>query len=145
MANGYTVTHLRPSDAEQSYPLLYGAAPAVILEKWKQFCAGNPDLSAPTCLLVRNEDGYIHGLAVCYEVEHLSRGRLIDVPIFLVASAADPAGVADTLAHALRRLCAERVCAAVRVTTPATSWTDSHLLRHGEMGDDDAVYFPSAP
>jgi hypothetical protein len=131
-------------DVEQSYPLLYGGAPSASLEKWRQFCTRNPR-EGQKVLVARNINDYVQGLCAYFEIEHLSRGRLLEVPLFLVASAADAQGVADELVRALKRTCGERGCAAVRIAIPPKGWTDPNLLRSGESGDDQAVYFDPAP
>ena len=111
MSSAYLVTHMAPGDEEQSYPLLYGAGPSPTLRTWQHFCEHMRG-GAQKLLVARNPDGYIQGLCAYFETEHLSRGRLLDVPFFLVASAADPQGVADDLVRALKRTCGEHGCAA---------------------------------
>jgi hypothetical protein len=135
---------MTPWDVERSYPLLYGGAPSATLEKWRQFCARN-QREGHKVLVVRNAAQYVQGLCAYFEIEHVSRGRLLEVPLFLIASAADPQGVADALVSVLQRTCGERGCVAVRIAVPPKGWTDQKLLRSGENGDDQAVYFVPAP
>ena len=134
------MTRMTLSDVEQSFPFLYGAAPSATLQIWRQFCAQH-QAAAQTLLVARNANDYVQGLCAYFEIDHLSRGRLIEVPFFLVASAADAQGVADELVRALKQACGERGCAAVRVSIAPKGWTDSRLLNAGESGDDHAVYF----
>jgi hypothetical protein len=143
VSSAYTVTHMTTRDLEQSYPLLYGGAPSATLEKWRQFCARN-QREGQKILVVRNACDYVQGLCAYFEIEHLSRGRLLEVPFFLIASAADAQGVADELVRVLTRTCGERGCTAVRISIPPKGWTDPNLLRSGESGDDHAVYFVPA-
>ena len=140
MSNAYTVTHMTPLDVERSYPLIYGDTPSATLEKWRQFCARN-QRDGQKVLVVRNANEYVQGLCAYFEIEHLSRGRLLEVPFFLIASAADAQGVADELVRVLRRTCGEQGCVAVRIAIPPKGSTDRNLLGAGENGDDQAVYF----
>ena len=139
----YTVTHMTWKDVDQCYPFLYGAAPSATLEIWRHFCAQGQQ-SGHTILVAHNADRYIQGVCAYFETEHLSRGRLIEVPFLLVASAVDSEGVASALVCALRQACNERSCAAVRVSIPPQGWTDPRLFSSGEPGDDDAIYFSAA-
>jgi hypothetical protein len=139
MSSGYTVTDLKPDDAQQSYALLVGPAPAVMLDKWQRFCSPHREFPKRDILVARNAAGYMQGLCAYYEIDHISRGRLLEVPIFVVASAADPAGVTNELVRALKNVCKERDCAAVRVGL-ANSWRDADLLACGEYGEDNAIY-----
>jgi hypothetical protein len=140
VSQAYTVTHMLMTDVEQSYPLLCGAAPSATLAKWRQFCAQHRH-AGHTLLIARNANQYVQGLCAYFEIEHLSRGRLIEVPLFLVATAVDPKGVADELVRALKQTCRGRRCAAVRILIPPQGWTDANLLSSGERGGDNAIYF----
>src|SRR5688572_3992874 len=138
MSSTYVVTEMAAGDEEKSFPFLYGAAPSATLQNWRRFCGQRADQKLITA---RTAAGYIKGLCAYFETEHLSRGRLIEVPLFLVASAADPQGVAEELLWNLRKICGEHGCSAVRVAAPPQGWIDASLLADGQSGDDDAVYF----
>jgi ribosomal protein S18 acetylase RimI-like enzyme len=130
----YTVAPLRPQDIEQSRVLLELLLPPATLEKWRQSCEASRKV-----LVLRNSKNYMQGWCAYQEIDDPVRGRLIDVPFLLVASAADPQGVAHELLRRLQRVYRERNCSAVRIEIAHNGGAD--FLRLNKVEDDGALYF----
>jgi hypothetical protein len=65
-------------------------------------------------VVARNAKGYIKGLCMYVVRDHATYGRMIDVPVFIVASAADGEGVAEDLIDFLMSKCDRSVCSGIR-------------------------------
>lgn len=100
MTLGYCVRPLHMDDALRAYSLIHVAAPCFSADDWAQVVA-----SADRWTLVSLKDpaGYVRGLAVYRIGPHPVAGRLIDIPIFLVASVVNDVTIADLLFTWLRR------------------------------------------
>jgi hypothetical protein len=119
----YIVEPIGPRTIDHAYPLARACGYAPTLGQWRAFCqslesaplrdeaAGN---NSERAVVARNPQGYVKGLCVYSIKEHLPYGRLLDVPIFIVASAADGEGVATELAAVLLSRCDWSVCSGIR-------------------------------
>jgi len=80
--------------------------------------------SAPLCgetagdseraVVARDSQGYVKGLCVHLISHHPCYGVLVDVPIFVVATAADAECVAEDLASVLLSKCDQSDCSGIR-------------------------------
>ena len=141
MSGSYTVEPVTGAEIAQALPLLYGLAPRANLERWRAFAEGRAEAArGQTILAVRNAVGYLQGLCVYGRIEHLRHGRVIDAHTFLVASVADPGGVADELLAALEAACVRHRCAGVLVGLKGLGHDlRSQLAGRGRIASEDAV------
>lgn len=119
----YVVEPIGPRTIDHAYPLARACGYGLTLGQWRAFCQslGSPPLrdeaagnNSERAVVARDPQGYVKGLCVYSIREHLPYGRLLDVPIFVVASAADAEGVATELAAALLSRCDWLVCSGIR-------------------------------
>jgi hypothetical protein len=68
-------------------------------------------------IVARNERGYVKGLCIYSVRDHFPYGRLLDIPVLIVASAADPQGVAAEFADYFRLECSRSRCSGIRLWT----------------------------
>lgn len=116
MAGIYSIERVSGEDITRAFPLLSGVAPQLDLERWRAYCEGrDPAAKGQTAFVARNAAGYVQGLCAFTKVNHLRYGAVVEVPVFLVASVADPRGVADDLLEALSAVCRRENCAGVLV------------------------------
>jgi hypothetical protein len=115
MSTSYAIETIGPRTVDRAYPLARVGGFTLSLDEWRAFCRsfGSPPVGDRTgrelAVVARNNSGYVKGLCV-YSIKHLSpHGRLVDVPIFVVASAADEEGVATELIGFLRSRAAATV------------------------------------
>jgi hypothetical protein len=146
MSKNYFVAPITPETIDRAYPLMRTAAPELSLEEWRRHCrrlsisiAGGDYLSArEEAALAINSQGYVKGLCFYSIHDHWFYGRLLDVPIFVVASAADAEAVGAALLKFLQGICDKSVCSGVRFwTMGAQAWgrrldeEDIHRTDHG--------------
>lgn len=67
--------------------------------------------------MARNAEGYVKGVCIYAVRDHATYGRLIDVPLFIVASAADGEGMTAVLLNFLRDKCDQSVCSGIQFWT----------------------------
>lgn len=143
MQTPYAIGRLSIGQIDQAYLLVNPVAPGLDLDGWRSFCR---NLLAHE-LLAREQDdvivaanplGYVQGLSVCAVRTHPSHGRILDVPVFVVASTADEAGVrADLLRH-LQECGGLHGCRMLRIwSLEWDSWgrhLDSHEIDRNDHG-----------
>ncbi|TAY53000.1 hypothetical protein [Rhizobium leguminosarum] len=100
MTSGYCVRLLHLDDALIAYSLIQVAAPCFSADDWAQVVA-NADRW--TLVSLKDPAGYVRGLAAYRIGAHPIAGRLMDVPIFAVASVIDDMTITDLLFTSLRR------------------------------------------
>jgi len=139
-----------PETADAAYLLAQAAMPALSKEEWRQFTdprnAEGP-LAAlgerEAVVVARNAKGYVKGLCIYALRDHSTYGRLIDVPLFVVSSAADGEGVAEELINFLRGQCDRRICSGIRFwSIDQEAWTrrsaPDHIAR-----SDHGLFLPA--
>ena len=122
MSGGYVVEPIGPKTVDRAYPLVRAAIPTLLQQEWRQFCdsVDLPSVRSQTIgdeeaiVAARNADGYVKGLCIFVIRDHATYGRIVDVPLFVVASAADGEGVAIDLLDFLRAQCNASVCSGIR-------------------------------
>lgn len=100
MTSGYRVRLLHTDDALRAYSLIQMAAPCISADDWAQVVASTDRWSLVS---LKDPAGYVRGLAAYRIGIHPIAGRLMDVPIFVVASVIDDVTIADVLFTSLRR------------------------------------------
>jgi hypothetical protein len=118
MSDRYIVEPIGPRTNDRAYLPVRACGFALTLSEWRAQANG------ARAFVARNAQGYVKGLCI-YSIRNDSRyGRLLDVPIFAVASAADPQIVTAVLVAALRSECERSRCPGIR-SWPMTpdAWT----------------------
>lgn len=100
MTSEYCVRPLHMDDALRAYSLIQVAAPCFSADDWAQVVASTDRW---TLVAVKDPQGYMRGLAVYRIGTHPIAGRLMDIPIFAVASVIDDVTIANLLFTSLRR------------------------------------------
>ena len=133
MCPGYRVGPIRPGQIDLAYVLVNRIAPLVALDAWRSYCrdsigrAADPGIG-PAITLATNIPGYVHGLAVWTPLDHIAHGRLLDVSLFAVISAADEAGVARDLMTHLAACAEAKGCRGLRIWLSGEApWSGSIL------------------
>ena len=122
MSRGYLVEPIGPETIARAYPLIRAVVSDVAEHEWVQIAGphdvvgGRPATGGEPeeVIVARNSEGYVKGLCVYAVRDHATYGRLIDVPFFIVASAADGEGATAVLIHFLRGKCDQSVCSGIR-------------------------------
>ncbi|MGD0719916.1 MAG: hypothetical protein ABR970_02560 [Roseiarcus sp.] len=143
----YALKPLTPDVAGRIYPLIRGVAPALTPEAWRAYAttltAGPPDAEREEALVAVNPGGYVKGLSIFAVRGHWRYGRLLDAPVFVVASAADSERVGAALIGALQATCAARACAGVRIWTMGPATWDRRLSADDVRRTDHGVFLPA--
>jgi hypothetical protein len=149
MSTSYAIETIGPRTADRAYPLARVGGFALSLDDWRAFCRllGSPPVGDRTgrelAVVARNTSGYVKGLCV-YSIKHLSpHGRLVDVPIFVVASAADEEGVATELIGFLGSECKKSACAGIRFRCVEPDPRARRLTREATEQTDGGVFLPA--
>jgi hypothetical protein len=129
MQSIYKVARIEDAQIDRTYVLVNRIAPAVTLEEWRASCRkliGRTDRRADQddVAVATNPLGYVQGLSISAVRRHLIYGRILEVSVLAVASAADEAGVADDLLRYLKALAEAEACDGIRVwTLGQDDWT----------------------
>jgi hypothetical protein len=123
----YKVGRIARRQIDPAYLLLRPVVPKLDLASWRAFCqemlvSESRPADQDDIVVAANPVGYVQGLCLCAVRGHLLHGRILDVSIFVVASAADAPGVANDLLGYLRTLAKGEACGAIRVWT---LWQDN--------------------
>ena len=139
----YKVSRISSRQVDPAYLLASLAAPALDLDGWRAFCrdvisAGSRRSGQDEIIVAANPAGYVQGLCVSAARWHLAYGRILDVSVFVVSSAADEAGVAiDLLRHA-KALARAEGCSGIRIwTREPDNWSrylGNHAVDRSEHG-----------
>jgi hypothetical protein len=151
MSGSYVIEQIGPKTIDRAYALARTIAENLRLDEWRQFCRSLESSSAKReigdereeIVVARNAEGYVKGFSIFAIRDHRTYGRLLDVPVFVVASAADREGVAAELLNFLRAKCDKSVCSGIRFWTmnPPT-W--SRRLRPEHIARSDHGLFVPA-
>jgi hypothetical protein len=146
ISSSYSITPLAPDAADRAYPLIRAVAPDMGLHEWRRFCQ---NVASPLgsraragereeAVLATNSRGYAKGLCIYSIRDHWFYGRLLDVPIFVAASAADATGVAADLLQFLQTARDRTGCSGVRFwAMSGDSWArrlDEDEIRRTDHG-----------
>jgi hypothetical protein len=122
MLGTYIIEPIDSKTLDRAYPLAKAVIPTLPQHEWRQLCQSGDFLTArpetigegEAIVTARNAKGYVKGLCVYAIRRHATYGRLVDVPLFVAASAADGEGVALELLNFLCAKCDAFVCSGIR-------------------------------
>jgi hypothetical protein len=122
MTKTYRVAPIDLNQIDRVFPLVEPVAPSLDLQTWRVLCRkvvsrSDTDAATDKIIVATNPLGYVQGLCVASIRESPSDGRVLDVPIFAVASAADEAGVVGDLLQYLRDRGQSEECGSIRIWT----------------------------
>ena len=151
MPTSYLVEPIGPETIERAYPLAHAVIPALSKHEWTQSCMCS-GVAEGCCaarrekeeiVVARNATGYVKGLSLYAIRDHATYGRLIDVPFFIVSSAADAEGVAEDLIKFLIGICDRSVCSGIRFwDMNRETW--AHRLRPDQIArSDHGLFLPA--
>jgi hypothetical protein len=143
----YSISHIKADQIDQAYPLVSLVAPTLDLDGWRALCQNVaerrvycPDLN--DVVVAMNPRGYIQGLCVTTIRDHPIDGRLLDVPIVVITSAADEPGVASDILAYLSDLGRAENCASIRIWTSEREEWSRRLVRHERRTWDHGFLLP---
>ena len=145
----YTIEAIGVRSADRAFPLARVAAPSLSYEEWRQLCGSHKSKETPTdssdkeeIVVARNADGYVKALCIFAARNHPIYGRVIDVPVLVVASAADNEGVTADMLEFLRSKCDGSKCSGMRFwAMDKEIW--AHRLNAGYVARSDLGVFLS--
>ena len=149
MSYSYTIEPIGPKTIDRAYPLAQTAIPALSQHEWRQCCHSNglssfdPEAESEEIVVARNADGYVKGLCIYAIRDHASYGRVVDVPLFVAASAADGEGVTAELLDFLRTKCDRSVCSGIRFWAMDTETWSRRLRPEHIARTDHGLFLPA--
>jgi hypothetical protein len=128
--NTYEIVGIEPAQVDRAFALLQVALPGIGMDVWRSYVTdvidGRSGWSDREVLVASNPRGYVQAVCITSIVER-DRVRVLDVPIFIVVSAADERGIrAELLAH-LKGLAADLGCHRLRIWTQTPDNWARHL------------------
>jgi hypothetical protein len=139
----YHVIQIGPAEVDRAFLLVEPVASSLSLAAWREFCSqlGSQPSRRPhpeQVWVAVNPVGTIQGLVLSKLSDDLTNGRMLDVPVFVVASAADETGVSGALMSRLRHVAEDSECKSIRFwSVGRDSWSrhmqvaDYHSWDHG--------------
>ncbi|MBN9018257.1 MAG: hypothetical protein J0H11_12630 [Rhizobiales bacterium] len=97
MAKAYETHPIAEEQIESAFVLARLSEPGLDLEGWRDRCLRSRWHGAGEIAVVSNTRGYVQGLAIIVRPGHFLRHDALEVPCFVVASAADDVGVGQEL------------------------------------------------
>ncbi|WP_370125622.1 hypothetical protein [Sinorhizobium fredii] len=145
MPVAYCVGPIKDNQVDRSYCLVEAVGYNVGLDDWRQFCAAacarrylSPNVE--DVITVENQFGYVTGVSIIRTGHSDTYGRLLDVPVFVVISAANTRGVCNALLGHVVATARNRNCGFVRVARlEPSNWPGSSEVSHG---DDRGLLIP---
>ncbi|AFL52498.1 hypothetical protein USDA257_c39540 [Sinorhizobium fredii USDA 257] len=131
MAVAYTVGPIKRHQVDKAYRLIDAAGCHFDLEAWREFCAATvarecPALYVEGIVTAENPLGYIAGVCIMRPVQNEIYGRMLDVPVFIIISAGDTRGVANSLVEYFMAVARKYNCGFIRVAAlDPTDWPGS--------------------
>ena len=149
MSYSYTIEPIGPKTIDRAYPLAQTVIPALTQHEWRQCCHSNgrssfdPEAEREEIVVARNAERYVKGLCVYAIRDHASYDRVVDVPLFLAASAADGEGVTAELLDFLRTRCDRSVCSGIRFWMMDTETWRRRLRPEHIARTDHGLFLPA--
>jgi len=146
--SAYVIRPISSKTIDQAYPLAKVLAPSLTRREWRELClAQKPSAfrEREEVIVASNAWGYVKGLCVYCVRDHSTYGRLLDIPLFIVASAADAEGAAEDFLNFLRSVCDASVCSGIRFWTfGPDAWR--RMFDPEEIGrSDHGLFMPALP
>lgn len=147
MEGAYTIAGMKPEQVDAAYLLVEAVNLPPDIESWRAYCdaAGRSAGAPPDLRVATNPRGHVKGLCLCRQARHAVHGAILDVPIFVVASAADEPGVASAMVDDLCALAGRLDCAAVRIRTGAAARSFLRLQAPQRVGGGVALILDPSP
>ena len=137
MGAAYSVGPIRYDQVDRTYCLIEAVGYDVDLDEWRNYCAAtlvrkrHPGIG--TVVTVENALGYVSAVGVSRAERSKRHGHVLDVPVFIVASAGDTPGACDALLHYLLASARKAHCGLVRIASPEpTNWPGSPICSKRE-------------
>lgn len=146
----YTIGRITAAQIDRAYLLVNRVAPKLELDEWRAFCREilaqkRQAIDRDDIAIAVNPAGYVQGLCSHAVRKHPFHGRILDVPIFVVTSAADEAGIAGCLLEHLKELARQDACDAVRIwTLGQDDWSRPLRERQIDQPDHGVLMIPVA-
>jgi hypothetical protein len=135
MTPSYLIEPIGGETIERAFTLVNAVIPTLSKYEWTQACHCS-SVAKGGCaarrerediVIARNAKGYVKGLCMYAIRDHRTYGRLVDVPLFIVFSAADGEGAVEELINFLMGKCDESVCSGIRFwEMNRETWEDRH-------------------
>ncbi|RVP99630.1 hypothetical protein [Sinorhizobium meliloti] len=128
MAVAYAVGPIKRHQFDKAYRLVDAAGCHFDLQGWREFCAATVTrmCSPEGIVTAENPLGYIAGICIMRPVQNETYGRMLDVPVFIITSAADTRGVANALLAYFTVVARKYNCGFIRVAAlDPTDWPSS--------------------
>jgi hypothetical protein len=146
--SAYVIKPIGSRTIDQAYPLAKALAPGLTRREWRELClARDPPAvrEKEKVVVALNARGYVRGLCVYCVRDHSTYGRLLDIPLFIVASAADAEGATEDFLNFLRSVCDASVCSGIRFWTMGPD-AFRRRLDPEEIGrSDHGLFMPALP
>lgn len=144
MQRAYATAPITAEQVDAAYLLVGPLAPLADIERWRSYCEETRSgVGTATrhqeIVVATNPRGYLQGLCVHAVVRHPVQGAILDVPVFVVASAADEMGVAAALLCDLCVVAGRSDCAAIRICIEGSQRLHRHLDDNGRTVCDRRV------
>ncbi|THK36204.1 hypothetical protein EHS39_20225 [Ensifer sp. MPMI2T] len=102
MAFAYSVGPIKCEQVDKSYRLIEAAGYHLDLRSWRDYCAISfarrwRALYCEEAVTAENPLGYVVGLCIMRPAHDKMYGQVLDVPVFIVVSAADTRGASSSL------------------------------------------------
>jgi hypothetical protein len=128
----YKIGRITAAQIDRAYLLVNPVAPRLDLDEWRALCRDvlirkRQAIDQDDIVVAVNPVGYVQGLCTHVVRKHPFHGRILDVSIFVVTSAADEAGIAADLLDYLKGLARQEACSAIRIWTLGQDNWSRHL------------------
>lgn len=120
MQPSYQVSQITAAQIDPAFLLVGPVVPKLGLDGWRDFCRhvlayARQAAGQDHIVVAANRRGYVQGLGVYAVRSHPLHGRMLDVSLFVVASAADEGGVAGDLLSYLKAIARSETCDVLRI------------------------------
>jgi hypothetical protein len=144
MERAYKIAPITAAQVDAGYLLVSPLDRGLDVARWRSYCgevASGPgaEVGRQQIVVATNPRGYVQGLCVHAVVKHPVQGAILDVPVFVVASAADELGVAAALFGELCAVAERLDCAAIRIRTESSHRLHHHLENSGRSACERRV------
>jgi hypothetical protein len=128
----YTVGRITTEQIDAGFLLVSRLDPSLDGGRWRTYCnevvsGAGPAVGRKQIVVATNPRGYLQGICVQAVVEHPVQGAMLDVSVFVVASAADEIGVAAALFGELCGIAERLDCSAIRIRMEGSPRLHRHL------------------
>jgi len=129
MSSGYATRPISEEQIDLAYVLIEASRTDVKRDDWRAYCNRIVKWRGATGLhddvfVSTDRQGHIRGLFVTEVVQSLLFGRVLEIPLFVSASAGDEDGIIEDLLQAATAKAEAAGCGDIRIWTPGgESWS----------------------